>query len=363
LILKLPYLETKDQFDENYKFLEEFFSSNDPESKSFKYLKEIWNYKEKWANSYRKIMFTAGTNTTSRAESMNKYIKEYLHKNTELSSLIELINQLDISSAFENPLKNLSKSKKCQNEGDPLIVNIKEELGEIIFKKHYREFLESPFYSATVIQSEPDQEIDSMEIPRFKVTRDQLNEDESEINGRITSLIEKPPIARCSCNTYLQEGIICRHIFALAKIGQIKDLSNYLHPRWKIKAFEQQQVHNFSQEEIKSIKSEEESKREKEEDEAEQKLVFESLVASSKKKKVVVKKKKIDGDESEDCVGDIEVIVDSNESPIIKNFQKAVTKGRKETQGGKKKKADEKKDFQESRELKRLKKLQGNKEK
>jgi len=35
LILKLPYLETKDQFDENYKFLEEFFSSNDPESKSF----------------------------------------------------------------------------------------------------------------------------------------------------------------------------------------------------------------------------------------------------------------------------------------------------------------------------------------
>ena len=66
---------------------------------------------------------------------MNNTLKEYLHKDTELSSLIELINQLDISSAFENPLKNLSKSKKCQNEGDPLIVNIKEELGEIIFKK------------------------------------------------------------------------------------------------------------------------------------------------------------------------------------------------------------------------------------
>ena len=59
------------------------------------------------------------------------------------------------------------------------------------------------------------------------------SEEEEEIKVRIIKKTDQDLL--CSCNLYLTDGIICRHLFCFAKVIQIKDLSSYLHPRWLIK--------------------------------------------------------------------------------------------------------------------------------
>jgi len=81
------------------------------------------NLKEKWANAYKPLIFSGGAHTTSRAESTNALVKRYINKRSELSSMIELIADLDQSSAFKT-------CKETTNDQDePILINIKPKLG------------------------------------------------------------------------------------------------------------------------------------------------------------------------------------------------------------------------------------------
>ena len=97
---------------------------------SYNYLKDISNIKEKWAKCYKPIIFNVGANTTSRSESMNALVKKYIGKQSELSAMIELIADLDQTSAFK------VKRPKVSEEKEPILNSIKDKLGELIYLKH-----------------------------------------------------------------------------------------------------------------------------------------------------------------------------------------------------------------------------------
>ena len=149
-ILKLLYIKDSKQFDKDIKMLQDFFSS-DENSKSYRkslnYLKDIHSFRVKWADCYKPTLFTVGITTTSRAESMNHVIKTYMNQSRELSAMIELEIQLDNSHAFQDPLEKIPRATKSMYQMDPVMINIKEELGEILYKRHFRKYLEHSQYS------------------------------------------------------------------------------------------------------------------------------------------------------------------------------------------------------------------------
>ncbi len=335
-LLKLPHVSDKALFEEKYRKVETFFQSDDSFKKSLHYLRELYSYKQKWANCYKKTMFTAGTNTTSRAESMNKSIKEFMGKKTELASMIELINKLDNNFAFDFPIKSNSKSKQSPSPSDWLLSNIQDELGPVIYRKHEKEFKQHMNF---LVKPHGDKQEIGEEVKEYIISRDQIDEDDLDNTPKIATLTEDPPKLSCSCLLFVQEGIICRHVFSLAKVLQIKNLSKHLHPRWKIKEQKCQETHNFSSQEIEEVKKEEEEKFQKEEVEAEKELHLDSLVASSKKKKVLRKGAQgiiISESSSDDSMDNL----DFKSPPTMKNFQKGQTKGRKTLKESKKRKSE-----------------------
>ena len=100
---------------------------------------------------------------------------------------------------------------------------------------------------------------DQQDVHHFRVRYDNkgLVLKETESPGRIVIWSQKKGEAEkltCSCELYLTEGIICRHMFSVAKILQIKDLSNQIHQRWVLtKDNKVQKFHEFNQDWKKSI--------------------------------------------------------------------------------------------------------------
>ena len=65
--------------------------------------------KEKWASAFAPRVFSAGTHTSSRVESVNSWLKQTLnHK----SSLIELLNTF---VSFENRVKQRIRDNKAHS--------------------------------------------------------------------------------------------------------------------------------------------------------------------------------------------------------------------------------------------------------
>ena len=86
-----------------------------------------------------------------------------------------------------------------------------------------------------------------------------------------------------------------RHVFTVAKVGQIKDLSTYSHPRWKIKQHEPQRRHEFNDNLIKNLRVKEDSRIKKEGESAEETISFNSILKCRKGKEGRRQDKGLDG--------------------------------------------------------------------
>ncbi len=312
--MSLPYIKQTNDFDESIRQLEEFFASNDNYKKSQKYLQTLCKSKEKWADCYKPLIFTAGSNTTSRAESMNRLIKRYLNDKGELSAIIEVIKELDESFAFADPLITSPTIPFKKYQLDPLMINIKDELGELIYRKHYQQYCESKHYSCSKISQEETQEISFGKT--YQVKRDGLDKEKN--TEHILTLQESE--FSCSCHLFDLGGIICNHMFCVAGVLQIKDLSKYLHPRWKIKNYNDPKKHDYLQEEIDLIKKTDKIKR-KQEDEAQKVIKFNETLNSRKAQSY---RKGSTDNFFEDQDEKVEIVL-----PQIKNFKKGIrTKGK-----------------------------------
>ena len=101
VLMRFPYQKDQSSFFENSAVIEQILKNRENiknkenEDKSLKYFQDICQYKEKWCDAFRPLIFTAGAHTTSRAESTNALIKRHLNKTSELSDFIRLIEYLD----------------------------------------------------------------------------------------------------------------------------------------------------------------------------------------------------------------------------------------------------------------------------
>ncbi len=315
LLMTLPYIKQTNLFDESVRQLDDFFASNENYKKSQKYLHTLCKTKEKWADCYKPQVFTAGSNTTSRAESMNRVIKRYVNDKGEISAILEVIKELDDSFAFVDPLISFPQIPLKKYQLDPLMVNIKEELGELIYKKHYHQYYESTHYSCRESSKEDLNEISFGKT--YQVRRDKLDDDKETEHTLTVQVTE----FACSCHLFKLDGILCKHMFCVARVLQIKDLSGYLHPRWKIKNYSEAKKHENLQEEINLIKQTENAQR-KLEDDDQKAIKFKETLNSARK---IAPKKKISNDSNDKEKGEVEINL-----PLIKNFRKGIrTKGKK----------------------------------
>ena len=74
----------------------------------------------------------------------------------------------------------------------------------------------------------------------------------------------------CSCKLFETEGLICRHFFHIARIKNLKNISEYVHKRWRKN--ELALLNEFSQGEKDQIASEEKKRNQKEIEEEKRKL-------------------------------------------------------------------------------------------
>ncbi len=244
---------------------------------------------------------------------MNRVIKRYLNSKGELSALVEVIKELDESFAFVDPFLTSPKIPIKKYHFDLLMINIKEELGELIYKKHYYQYSLSKNYSCR--ESSPEEAQEIIFGITYQVKRDDWDSDKETFTLRDSEF-------SCSCHLFDLEGIVCRHMFCVAGVRQIKDLSKYLHPRWKIKNYNDPKKHQYLPEELDLIR-EADNVKSKEEDDHQKVIKFKETLHSSRKFSSHTKlKNNVDNDKEKE---EIEIVL-----PPIQNFSKGIrTKGKK----------------------------------
>jgi transposase-like protein len=94
-----------------------------------KYLQFLYENKNKWARFYTNNIFTAGLSTTSRSESINAAFKHYLdyNKNTEISSLVKLINKIEDQYMLKSS-NRLASAKRNEIDGIDLFKTLSNSI-------------------------------------------------------------------------------------------------------------------------------------------------------------------------------------------------------------------------------------------
>ena len=115
------------------RIFEEVSSSleNKKYTKSLRYQQRVY-LKEKWSTCYSPQLFTAGIWTTSRIESMNAVIKNYVNSNSEISDLFDFILNFEKSLIY----KFETEEKKKQGHINPTLEKIQLQVSEYIFNMH-----------------------------------------------------------------------------------------------------------------------------------------------------------------------------------------------------------------------------------
>ena len=57
-----------------------------------------------------------------------------MNNNSKFSSVVDFINQVEASQAFQDPLETTTNLMRSQYESDPIVLSIKEEVGNIILR-------------------------------------------------------------------------------------------------------------------------------------------------------------------------------------------------------------------------------------
>jgi len=60
-----------------------------------KYLRGMWQIKEKWTMAFAPKNFMAGTHTTSRVEAVNAQVKTKIHSRSTMVDILKMMQELD----------------------------------------------------------------------------------------------------------------------------------------------------------------------------------------------------------------------------------------------------------------------------
>ena len=240
-ILALPKIYDKDKAEKAFADLRIIFEENQFQ-KSKNYLKALEETKEKWCDAFRPLLFHAGVTTTSRAELMNSLVKRYVDRRSEVSSVIEFLEELENLVPSDETAKPREGTKTYHSE--IMMQKLKSKLGQLLYSKHYNEYA---MYDAYMI-SNPNLEENMDTTKQYVVYR--YGDGPEKVKRLVTWSEEK---VECTCFLYFTSGIICRHIFAVSKARVEKDMNRYIHPRWNLEEFKAPDIDSIIEEELQKL--------------------------------------------------------------------------------------------------------------
>jgi len=180
----------------------------------------MWKIREKWARAYLPWRFTGSTRTTSRAEAINSLIKQYVSSKNEVPGFINFISNFEKKSIYDN--FKVEKEIFSQYESRPVINDLESTVFDTIFDNHFNEFTLAHNYFVKVLETKQNIIIyEAKSILAKDVTKswDVMNK-----NGKYN----------CSCDVFIREGLVCRHVLALANVNQDKTLGKFdINKRWQ----------------------------------------------------------------------------------------------------------------------------------
>lgn len=192
--------ETVEEFDEMWNaLLVDYGLENN------KWLKGLYELREKWAQVYAHAYFCAGITTTQRSESINKFLKAYFSRKTILREFVDLFFKA-LSSRHQ---KANEAENKMRTRAAVLLHtwSVEREASKMYTRKMFNVFQEE--YKRTLVLLLKEDEVLGT-IQTYKVER--LGKWK---RCRTVSYDNSDLSARCSCRKFEFEGILCSHILKL----------------------------------------------------------------------------------------------------------------------------------------------------
>jgi len=221
-IFKLPYLITKNDFDEDEKAILKFLKDLNL-TKSLDYLDGLFKIKNKWARPYHLPFFDADITTTSRAESWNRHLKRYVGSRSEITYLIDFINNVDKTNlAFET---DLTSDVMRFIEADPLVMELKSFLTPRLYEKQLDQYSKAKKCENKLVVENKDEQV-------YEVVYVSPKAKPGEI-AKVHKVTIKQRI-QCTCSYYKRVGLVCLHVFHICGIKNIKTINQLIIAnRWR----------------------------------------------------------------------------------------------------------------------------------
>lgn len=231
-IVRLPFIKVRTTFDNDVQEILQFLEHN-KFPKSVEYIQGLLKKKEKWAEAYFLPYFDGGLNTTSRAESWNSTVKRYLSSHSQVSDLIDFIHEIEKTEFLDGI--SFTRDALKYLELDPLVSELKVFLATKLYYKELDQYAWSKRYESKVLE----ETLDSLIYEVYF-----LDGSTEERKRYLVTVADK---ISCSCFYFNRYGLICRHIFHICCIKNIKSIKKLLiMDRWK-KSSSPIQLNHFSE--------------------------------------------------------------------------------------------------------------------
>lgn len=204
-ILQLRYMETPEDFNDSFNQIKSYFVGTRNEVETHSYLDMLFGIKEQFSQAYIGNLFTAGIYVTSRVEAINNIVKKHLKASSELVAIIDFLEEFEGAFSLRKP----ESVKRLITH--PILSELSSLLHPKLLSLYKSEMDFSFYYTGTAFT-----DIEGGKF--FEVTAK-----EGALTKRIVQF--KDGELKCSCKLLEQEGIVCRHLFAIKNLLQSKNLS------------------------------------------------------------------------------------------------------------------------------------------
>ncbi|ESQ47734.1 hypothetical protein EUTSA_v10021958mg, partial [Eutrema salsugineum] len=191
-----------------------------------KWLKNLFEVREKWAMVYGRQTFTADMVSTQRSESMNNILKKYLRRSYDLLSFFKHYERVLDDRRYKELTAdfNMMHTSPVLSATVEMLQHAEEVYTPEVFTLFQKQYAVIGDYVAKKVSK-------SNMVYEYKVSY------HGEAREHLVSYDATNQIIHCSCMKYSFAGILCRHTLKVLDKKNVRRIpSNYILNRWSKKA-------------------------------------------------------------------------------------------------------------------------------
>ncbi|ESQ47733.1 hypothetical protein EUTSA_v10022007mg, partial [Eutrema salsugineum] len=191
-----------------------------------KWLKNLFEVREKWAMVYGRQTFTADMVSTQRSESMNNILKKYLRHSYDLLSFFKQYERVLDDRRYKELTAdfNMMHTSPVLSATVEMLQHAEEVYTPEVFTLFQKQYAVIGDYVAKKVSK-------SNMVYEYKVSY------RGEAREHLVSYDATNQIIHCSCMKYSFAGILCRHTLKVLDKKNVRRIpSNYILNRWSKKA-------------------------------------------------------------------------------------------------------------------------------